>query len=57
MGKPFAGYALAAKPDEVRFDGWGGVVSDAFRKHAFAPYTEKPEFRLLMEHLAVQMNI
>ena len=27
MGKPFVGYAFAAKPDEVRFDGWGGVVS------------------------------
>ena len=34
-------HALAAKPDSVRFDGWGGVVSEAFRKHAFDPYTEK----------------
>jgi spermidine/putrescine transport system substrate-binding protein len=25
----------------VRFDGWGGVVSEAFRKYAFDPYTEK----------------
>ncbi len=33
--------ALAAKPDSVRFDGWGGVVSEAFRKYAFDPYTEK----------------
>lgn len=24
---------------QVRFDGWGGVVSEAFRKHAFDPYT------------------
>jgi len=32
--------ALAAKPESVRFDGWGGVVSEAFRKHAFDPYTE-----------------
>ncbi len=30
--------ALAAKPDSVRFDGWGGVVSEAFRKYAFDPY-------------------
>ncbi|MDN3722055.1 twin-arginine translocation signal domain-containing protein [Roseibium salinum] len=37
---PFARQALAAV-EEVRFDGWGGVVSEAFRKHAFDPYTEK----------------
>lgn len=29
--------ALAAVK-QVRFDGWGGVVSEAFRKHAFDPY-------------------
>lgn len=34
-------HAMAAKPDEVRFDGWGGVVSEAFREHAFKAYTEK----------------
>jgi spermidine/putrescine transport system substrate-binding protein len=33
--------ARAADPDQVRFDGWGGVVSEAFREHAFEPYTEK----------------
>ncbi|WP_269583467.1 extracellular solute-binding protein [Roseibium sp. Sym1] len=37
---PFARHAMAAA-DEVRFDGWGGVVSEAFRKYAFDPYTEK----------------
>jgi spermidine/putrescine transport system substrate-binding protein len=37
---PFARHAMAAA-EEVRFDGWGGVVSEAFRKHAFDPYTEK----------------
>ncbi|MEJ8570014.1 extracellular solute-binding protein [Microbaculum marinum] len=37
---PFAGRALAAV-EEVRFDGWGGVVSEAFRKYAFDPYTAK----------------
>jgi len=37
---PFARQALAAA-DEVRFDGWGGVVSEAFRKYAFDPYTKK----------------
>ena len=37
---PFARQALAAT-NEVRFDGWGGVVSEAFRKYAFDPYTAK----------------
>ena len=41
MGTPFAMAvkdAWAAK--SVRFDGWGGVVSEAFRKHAFEPFTK-----------------
>lgn len=33
--------ARAATPDTVRFDGWGGVVSEAFRKYAFDAYTAK----------------
>ncbi|MBB4287325.1 extracellular solute-binding protein [Roseospira goensis] len=33
--------ARAATPDQVRFDGWGGVVSEAFREYAFEPYTAK----------------
>ncbi len=37
---PFARHARAAV-SEVRFDGWGGVVSEAFREYAFEPYTEK----------------
>ncbi|MCB1754294.1 MAG: extracellular solute-binding protein [Gammaproteobacteria bacterium] len=32
--------AMAASPEQVRFDGWGGVVSEAFRKYAFDPYTK-----------------
>ncbi|HSH43657.1 MAG TPA: extracellular solute-binding protein [Arenicellales bacterium] len=32
--------AMAADVEQVRFDGWGGVVSEAFRKYAFDPYTE-----------------
>lgn len=31
--------ARAADVESVRFDGWGGVVSEAFRKYAFDPYT------------------
>ena len=30
--------AWAAK--SIRFDGWGGSVSEAFRKHAFKPFTD-----------------
>ena len=30
--------ALAAR--SIRFDGWGGTVSEAFRKYAFKPFTE-----------------
>ncbi|AHM03672.1 ABC transporter, periplasmic spermidine putrescine-binding protein PotD [Roseibacterium elongatum DSM 19469] len=36
---PFARYARAQEVTQVRFDGWGGIVSEAFREHAFAPYT------------------
>jgi len=36
---PFAKYANAQSVSQVRFDGWGGVVSEAFREHAFDPYT------------------
>jgi len=38
---PFAKMAFAQDVAEVRFDGWGGVVSEAFRTHAFDPYTAK----------------
>ena len=37
---PFAKYAIAQDVKQVRFDGWGGVVSEAFREYAFDPYTE-----------------
>src|SRR6056297_548375 len=38
---PFAKFAHAQTVSQVRFDGWGGVVSEAFREHAFDPYTAK----------------
>jgi spermidine/putrescine transport system substrate-binding protein len=41
IGGPFgslARNAWAAK--SIRFDGWGGVVSEAFRKYAFDPFTK-----------------
>ena len=41
VGSPF-GYAVkdawAAK--SIRFDGWGGSVSEAFKEHAFKPFTK-----------------
>lgn len=36
---PFAKFAQAQDVKQVRFDGWGGVVSEAFRTYAFDPYT------------------
>lgn len=47
VGGPFARFARAATPDQVRFDGWGGVVSEAFRKYAFDPYTEKTGIKVV----------
>ena len=41
IGSPFGGAvrrAWAAK--SIRFDGWGGSVSEAFRKNAFKPFTK-----------------
>jgi spermidine/putrescine transport system substrate-binding protein len=41
MGGPFSAAvrdAWAAK--SIRFDGWGGVVSESFREHAFKPFTK-----------------
>ncbi|TXH34155.1 MAG: extracellular solute-binding protein [Rhodospirillaceae bacterium] len=32
--------AMAAA-QSIRFDGWGGIVSEAFHNNAFPPYTEK----------------
>ncbi|OSQ38007.1 extracellular solute-binding protein [Thalassospira mesophila] len=39
--------AKAATPEQVRFDGWGGVVSEAFEKYAFAPYTQKTGIKVV----------
>lgn len=37
---PWGGKALA-QVKEVRFDGWGGTVQEAFDKYGFQPYTAK----------------
>ncbi|HUF57416.1 MAG TPA: extracellular solute-binding protein [Thermohalobaculum sp.] len=38
---PLGRYARAQDVTQVRFDGWGGVVSEAFEELAFDPYEEK----------------
>lgn len=39
VGGPFGFAALAARDTRsVRFDGWGGVVSEAFEERAFGPF-------------------
>ncbi len=43
VGGPFrfATKEALAAVTEIRFDGWGGVVSEALSKYAFKPYTAK----------------
>jgi len=41
VGGPFGGLARNAwAAKSIRFDGWGGVGSEAFRKYAFDPFTK-----------------
>ena len=50
VGVPLAGYsrhALAAGVDKVRFDGWGGIVSEAFHNNAFPPFTAKTGIKVV----------
>ncbi|TGQ10848.1 extracellular solute-binding protein [Mesorhizobium sp. M00.F.Ca.ET.217.01.1.1] len=46
LSMPWMGRALAAV-EEVRFDGWGGVVQDAIDKYAFQPYTAKTKIKVV----------
>jgi len=40
-GGPFGLFTRSASAaDSIRFDGWGGTVSEAFRKYAFDPFTK-----------------
>ena len=48
VGGPFGSSvrdAWAAK--SIRFDGWGGVVSEAFRKYAFKPFTDATGIKVI----------
>ena len=46
LSMPWMGRALAAV-SEVRFDGWGGTVQEAFDKFAFQPYTAKTGIKVV----------
>ena len=49
VGLPVAGLsrsALAAV-ESIRFDGWGGIVSEAFHNFAFPPFTEKTGIKVV----------
>lgn len=39
-GGPFTAVRKAMAADSIRFDGWGGTTSEAFRKFAFEPFTK-----------------
>lgn len=39
--------AAHAEVTQIRFDGWGGSVSDALRKFAFEPYTAKTGIKVV----------
>lgn len=46
VGLRWAPSALAAV-QEVRFDGWGGVVQEAIDKYALQPYTAKTGIKVV----------
>ncbi len=48
VGGPFGGVARRAwAAQSIRFDGWGGVVSEAFRKYAFQPFFRKTGIKVI----------
>ena len=48
LGSPFGGAIRDAwAAQSIRFDGWGGSVSEAFKKHAFKPFTEATGIKVI----------
>ena len=49
VGAPLAGLSRKAMADvsSIRFDGWGGIVSEAFHNAAFPPFTEKTGIKVV----------
>jgi len=48
VGGPFGNLACNAQAAKsIRFDGWGGIVSEAFRKYAFEPFTKATGIKVI----------
>ncbi len=48
VGGPFGGLTRPAwAAESIRFDGWGGSTSEAFRKYAFDPYTKATGIKVI----------
>lgn len=48
LGSPFGGAIRDAwAAESIRFDGWGGNVSEAFREHAFKPFTKETGIKVI----------
>ena len=47
VGGPFGFLRPASAASSIRFDGWGGSVSEAFRKYAFEPFTKATGIKVI----------
>lgn len=47
IGGPFGMIRKAMAAKSIRFDGWGGTVSEAFKKHAFEPFTKATGIKVI----------
>jgi spermidine/putrescine transport system substrate-binding protein len=47
MGGPFGLVSKALASGSIRFDGWGGTTSQAFRRYAFEPFTQATGIRVI----------
>jgi spermidine/putrescine transport system substrate-binding protein len=47
VGGPFSMMRRAMAQDAIRFDGWGGTTSQAFREYAFEPFTKATGVRVV----------
>ncbi|MBT4265081.1 MAG: extracellular solute-binding protein [Deltaproteobacteria bacterium] len=47
MGGPFGMARKALAAQSIRFDGWGGTVSDAFNKYAFKPFSKATGIKVI----------
>jgi len=46
-GGPFGLVSKALASGRIRFDGWGGTTSQAFRRYAFDPFTNATGIRVI----------